>query len=464
MSVWVNHELAGGERAASVTAFNPSQLSGYKLDLDMSEEMLKADFSAASSVGDIVAYVPDKSGQLHGPSVTGSPVVALTGKGKKALQFNGNSLLTTGAFIGSTDFTAGITMFVVAEHNVGSVASTQVLAGFNSPLVGFQVDAPRLTNAALTGLTGFAPSLDRGTLNGVYMMGTDNSANATFGINDAISCSGTGYCTSSDLTTRRTIGGAVSWAADPGSALKIGGLAAGSFLWNGLVGQVIVYNRLLTEVETAQVRGYLATKWGYDKELLVCIGGSLTSGQGSTGGAAQSQISGTTNYANRLKALLGGESALSVRTDALPGRQIKQILANASGSRLYRVLYNPYTTKQQTAVVIIGGNDIGTLNIGSGVKDYLRELCEDLQSVGYRVIVSTIPVQGTTPDNGYAAFRANVNLWLRTHYHDFADKLADLDTRPKLADPLDLTYYDADKIHLNDVGGQDLAEYLYSVY
>lgn len=45
-------------------------------------------------------------------------------------------------------------------------------------------------------------------------------------------------------------------------ALTIGATGAANNIWGGGVGEVIVYNRGLTTAEDAQVKAYLASKWG----------------------------------------------------------------------------------------------------------------------------------------------------------------------------------------------------------
>jgi lysophospholipase L1-like esterase len=461
--VFVSDSIRWSKVTTTLTEFNPSQLSGLQLWLDASDTLLKADLSAAVLTTDTVTYWPDKSGNSRGPTVSGTPKVGEI-NGVKAVQFNGDSLFVTPAFIDTAYNTSGFTLFVVAKHNTDTVPAAQCIAGFTAPFVAIQADTPRLSSGALTGLTGFAPSLDRGTIDGVYMLGWDGGTNAIYGLNGAISCSASGACTASDIAMRKAVTGGITFATAPGNALKIGALGVGQYNWNGLEGEVILYNRLVTDAEAAQISGYLQTKWGYDKPLLTCIGGSLTSGQESTGGVTQSQISGTSNWPNQFKALAGGESAIRVRTDAVPGRQIKQILALSAGSRLYRSLFNPSSSKKQAATVFIAGNDIATLSVGSGAYEYYRDLCLDLKNTGYEVIAGTIIKQGVTPDAGFEAFRNDFNTKLRANYRQFADKLVDFDTILNLTNPLNTTYFAADKIHLTDAGYALVAAAVFAVY
>ena len=453
------------------TPFNPSRLSGLQLWLDASDPLSKADGTPAVLSSDVIGFLPDKSGKGRGVNaITGSPRPT-TVNGLSAIQLNptkvdGNangSYLATPGFIDSTYITSGITIVIAAKSNNGTVSATQVIAGMQTPTAWFELDAPRTSANTLGGLSSFAYASDRGTIDGSYIMGWDGGTKAFFGLNSSLSAL---INTASDITLKGTVGGTCTFANNP---LFIGGNGANSFGFNGIFCECLVYNRSLTEAEVSSVQGYMMTKWGFDLPTVVCGGDSLTSGTGSAGSANQSQNTGTSNYPNQLKALMGGESQVTVRTDAAPGRSLapqntSSISYPASADRLYNTLYKKASTKKQVFVAWAGTNDLS----GEGsAYEYFVEWCKDAQTTGYKVAAVTIlPRQDTGSAITNAIFetrRQAFNTKLRLNYRYFAEYLIDLDLITQLSNPANTTYFNADTVHLTDAGYAQVANAVYQV-
>jgi lysophospholipase L1-like esterase len=458
MSQW------GSDASGSATKaiFNPSQISGLQLWLDATDALFKSGNTLEATSGNIVTLWPDKSGNNRAAAASnGSPTVSLI-NGKKAIQFNGNSQLSTPAFIDSAYNAAGMTMFVVAKANVTQL-SNQVLAGINTPNFWVEVNGSNgLTTNTISTVTGLGQNANRGGIDGVYVSGWSGTTGneGYFGVNKAIAASPTGTnMVGSDAGIRRTTSGSIGLTT--ARAVSVGSPGGFSY-FDGLIGEVVLFNRLLTDAELALMQDYLMVKWCFDLPTVVCIGDSITSGTGSTGTATQSQVTGTTNYPNRLKALIGGESIACVRTDAIPGRRIvADMKPIASASRLYNILHSKSSTKRQTVVVLFGTNDINSGATGSGVYDHIADTCLDAYATGYRVVVCTIlPRQDTSFSTTFETSRLAANAKLRLNYTKFAHALVDLDLTV-LTNPLDGVYFAADKVHLLDAGNQKLAEAIY---
>lgn len=88
------------------------------------------------------------------------------------------------------------------------------------------------------------------------------------------------------------------------------------------------------------------------------------------------------------------------------------------------------------------------------------QACANLQSYyvarrgkGFIVIAATIiDCQNAGRPGSFDADRATVNAYLRNNYLSFAHALADFALVPELSDATDTTYFQADKIHLQDAG------------
>jgi lysophospholipase L1-like esterase len=195
------------------------------------------------------------------------------------------------------------------------------------------------------------------------------------------------------------------------------------------------------------------SKWGFDKKSVVCCGDSLTTGTNSTGGDGQSIVTGTTNYPNKLKGMLGGESSVSVRTDAYPGRTMSLNLTKIAISRLHQTLYNKYSKYSQYLVLWQGTNDVaggpsGTVTGGDAFTQYMK-ICADASNLGFSIIPVTImkrQTEATLP--GFDAQRVIFNNLLRSSI--YAKQLVDLDLIPQTMNTSDTTYFAADKIHGTD--------------
>jgi autotransporter-associated beta strand protein len=116
--------------------------------------------------------------------------------------------------------------------------------------------------------------------------------------------------------------------ATPEAKMAIGGNAGGISLFNGIVGEVVVFTSILSDANRQKMEGYLANKWGiadnlpaghpYKGQLIDTASGSLTiSGilSGSQGltkaGANTLTLSGTNTYTGKTNIIAG---TLSINT------------------------------------------------------------------------------------------------------------------------------------------------------
>jgi lysophospholipase L1-like esterase len=430
-----------------------TDIANCQLWLDASSGGIMRDATwGAYAAGDAVVSWPDRSGLGQTVTPTGSPVLSSI-NGLPAVKFSGAEKFTVASLLKTANIgTTGFTMFVVATRTTGDTSNRLVVSstGLGNPGVWISADrSANTTSISASGITAFNPTADRGTMDGVYLYGLNNSSLGTFGINTVLGCDGTA-ASSSCLDIKALATGSLTVGTDVGG-LSVGGDAG--YFHTGNIGEVIFYNRYLTYAEINAVQGWLMSKWGFDKKSVVCCGDSLTTGTNSTGGDGQSIVTGTTNYPNKLKGMLGGESSVSVRTDAYPGRTMSLNLTKIAISRLHQTLYNKYSKYSQYLVLWQGTNDVaggpsGTVTGGDAFTQYMK-ICADASNLGFSIIPVTImkrQTEATLP--GFDAQRVIFNNLLRSSI--YAKQLVDLDLIPQTMNTSDTTYFAADKIHGTD--------------
>lgn len=171
-------------------------------------------------------------------------------------------------------------------------------------------------------------------------------------------------------------------------------------------------------------------------------GDSLTFGIGSTGG---------NDYPAQCAALLGS-SYTKVLNAGVNGQQSTAAYADV-GTQI-DPQYDP--ARRSIVVLWIGSNDVATGTAAATTQANIQNYCQWRQNVGFKVVIVTLLPR--TEFNGNptktAAWSA-MNTWLRANYTSWANAIADVQADSRIGDigdENDTTYFDADKVHLNNTG------------
>jgi len=220
----------------------------------------------------------------------------------------------------------------------------------------------------------------------------------------------------------------------------IGGYTSGGFQLKGDVAEVVIYNRALSTDEATKISKYLAWKWGVNlcTKKLVANGDSLTMGTGATTGY---------DWPRQMVSQASDES-IHIYNFARSGIKIAQVVTddNTYAANLVTIgndnIYSAW----------IGTNDIQGGTSGADTYTAYVNLCNARRAEGYKVMAFTILPR--TPGT-YEAQRIIFNNLVIANYASFSDGLVDVgsDSRIGIAGAYsDLTYYNADGVHLNDTG------------
>lgn len=174
--------------------------------------------------------------------------------------------------------------------------------------------------------------------------------------------------------------------------------------------------------------------------LVVFEGDSLTQGTGSTEG---------NDYPSQTVRLLGAYN-IDKRNLGFGGQQLADMLADAEDD-IDALLPTGYP--RDICVLWGGVNDISASAAAEDIEADIETFCSGRQAAGYKVIACTIAPYNSSDE--HETLRLTVNTWIRGHYGDFADALADIAANEHFdakADALDTTYYKVDGIHLTDAG------------
>jgi lysophospholipase L1-like esterase len=233
------------------------------------------------------------------------------------------------------------------------------------------------------------------------------------------------------------------------SDLAVGGdQTVGYFLQADIV-EMVIYPAL-TWGQASKVSADLQAKWGItatslQPKQIVCMGNSLVNGNTLANWLTEA-------WPYRLETALAGEYV--VWTYGFPSRRTLDL----TGIRPISVdtkVATPFTRNIAIAWEIT--NDL-FLDDDTDTNTYNRykTLCQDLQAAGFEVIAMTcLPrTQTGTPAN-FETKRLSINQMIRDNLAEFADELVDIGNDVNIGqtgDSNDLTYYNADKVHLNATG------------
>lgn len=181
---------------------------------------------------------------------------------------------------------------------------------------------------------------------------------------------------------------------------------------------------------------------GFDSAVIVADGNSLTLGfQASNPSKA---------YPARLHAktpfLLS-----TIINKGVNGQTTLNMTADASTD------IDPLYTAAARSIVIFWemGNDyLFNGNNATNCFNNARTYCLGRKAAGWKVVAMTCPDRGDIDSTG----RLAMNALLVANYHTFADALVDLAADTRLQDHTNLTYFNADGIHLQDLGYQVVAD------
>jgi len=180
-----------------------------------------------------------------------------------------------------------------------------------------------------------------------------------------------------------------------------------------------------------------------DLRYLVVEGDSLTTGQGSSGG---------NTYPKQLQDLYPTTQLVYFNV-ATSGQTLSDMTTDAAAQ------VDPKRDPSQPlcAVVIWGGtNDIYFGASGATAYSRLVTYCQARQAAGFKVVALTmLPRSNVGVPVGFETDRTTFNTSVRADWRTFADALADVAADARIGDAgdeLDTTYYDADKVHMNNTG------------
>jgi hypothetical protein len=445
-------DVQAGVALRTTVLTDPGQLPGLALWLDAQQPVYTAAYATqCAKLGDQVSIWPDGSGNAvtTTPSAT-KPTFDPTGiNGYPGIQFNTNSYLTTSGFL-SAAFTNNITVFVVAKATAAIAANSYMIGGFTPNVyMGLTTGGAALdVTAQGTAGAGWAGPYPVPATEGIFSFTVGPNTGIVFA--NKAGGSGANSSSSTDIYAL-TSGIAPAFANNAWTVGAVGGTAP----WPGLIGEVIVYNAMLTTDQIHQVYEYLSNKWGYNtKKTVICGGNSLTSGTGSTSGATQLVSVTGDNYPSYLLAALGTANYY-VRTDAYPGRMIYQLIKESpffSDTRCTRGGANQI----YIAWEVTNSFAIQNLSVSGAIAQYKR-WCNARRLVGFKIIAVTCLPRGDAIYAGFANDAAVFNAWIKANWQSFADGFVDVTSDSRLTNPNNATYFNVDKIHLTSPGYQIVA-------
>jgi lysophospholipase L1-like esterase len=225
------------------------------------------------------------------------------------------------------------------------------------------------------------------------------------------------------------------------------------------IAEVLVFDSIIDAAALAQVRGYLAKKYGnIFQGHVVCDGNSLTSGSGAVG---------DNSYPAQLRALYGGDENVKITHFGVSGQSTRAMITD--GVAQVDAVYNA----ERPFNILLGWevlNDWKDYTVSEGktpreasdltITNYWTYL-DARRSAGFRTVAFTV-----LPCTSYAlganeTERSYVNAAIRAGWSAHASALVDVAADSRIGDDGDdtnLTYYNADGIHLNNAGYAVVAE------
>lgn len=184
--------------------------------------------------------------------------------------------------------------------------------------------------------------------------------------------------------------------------------------------------------------------------LLVFDGNSLTSGTGATAGFdyPSQAVTGLKSLWNKYNYGVGGQTTTQMLSDV-----------STQVDTLYDIgnLENIVIPWEITNELYGGTSETDAYN------NYVT-YCQARRAAGFKVVaVTVLPRSNVGTPVGFEAARQAANTDIRNNWTTFADALADVAADTSIGDAgdeLDTTYYNADKVHMNDAGYGVVAGYV----
>jgi lysophospholipase L1-like esterase len=224
-------------------------------------------------------------------------------------------------------------------------------------------------------------------------------------------------------------------------ALTVGDFDQGGFAWDGHIAELLIYKRDLPDAEHRLVDGYLRKKYALNWASLlqlVADGNSLTQGVGATN-----------SYPSQLQTLLGGSAAWDLSNFGVSGQSTTAMLTDYTTQVL-----SLYGRNRGRNVLLFweGTNEISAAGEGATGAAALTKTLEYIDASvaqGFEVFALTV-LPRTDFDATEETHRGTYNSGLISGADNYT--VVDVAADTRLDDFNDLTYYDADGIHLNDAG------------
>ncbi|MCM3901014.1 MAG: SGNH/GDSL hydrolase family protein [Pyrinomonadaceae bacterium] len=206
--------------------------------------------------------------------------------------------------------------------------------------------------------------------------------------------------------------------------------------------RAVVYDSTL--VSASEVEDFLVSEYSLEvPRFILCDGDSLTSGTGSTGG---------NTYPEQLRVLLG--SSWSMIETGVAGQTVIQMESDAAT----QVDGQLNTASPQKVLCAWGGTNDLAVGGSSAAVAYANyaAYCLARRTAGWKVVAMTIlPRAAAGISATFETDRQTVNASIRSNWRSFANAIADVGGSALIGDAGDndnITYYDADDIHLNNAG------------
>lgn len=244
-----------------------------------------------------------------------------------------------------------------------------------------------------------------------------------------------------------------------GNGISLGGRSGGTLFFNGQIWEVILYTRVLTDVERQQVEKYLADKYAlpswYSYTTWITYDGSS-----STFGAF---LLGKEKRPAVVHSLLGSPSWVGYQNDGVSGSVLSTQISDAAAANGINNRPLPPNLKagKRLLVVELGANDIAAL--GHSAAQTFSDMVTYItaaKAAGFDHIFLILPHvrNDSTITANIQAFWAYVKANIATLYAaglNPTDGFIDTTNITHLnadGDYNNLTYYQADKVHLTALG------------
>lgn len=171
-----------------------------------------------------------------------------------------------------------------------------------------------------------------------------------------------------------------------------------------------------------------------------CHGNSLTAGQGATAGM---------DYPAQLSAAIGAN--YYVNNKGTNGFRTPQLTAELPTPKM--LVPSQYPSLRRTLIVWELRNQIveGPATPAQAVAS-LEAYCQVARSLGWEDILVLDAIADGTANGMSPAIQAETNARLHAVWPSFADQIVKVSEDPRLQNPLNTTYYHADRLHLVDAG------------